>query len=355
MQKIWLKIIGHKGNLLFWPILALLWIASVFYRLGANLKRHFSKAEIKTRARVFSIGNLTVGGTGKTPMVITLGKYFISTGKKVGIVSSGYGRKHALDIIGSGQELATKSADDLGDEAMVMIHALPQAYFSISKSKSNAAHMLDMRYDLDIILVDDGYQHRRLHRDFDILLLDAGHDLRKDSLFPFGTLREPAAGIGRADAVIFTKTNFHAVQPDYREWIRQIYHGEIIAEVNYCNDHVKMNDEKIPMENLADKKIYFFAGIGGFGPLLEHLKKRFNNISGYRQFPDHCSYLPSDTARIKKDLDKLIPEIVITTNKDFVKLSGFDFGLPIYYLDLKLKFAQGEQELRIALEDVVKE
>lgn len=355
MQKMWLKIIGHKDNPLYWPILAVLWLVSVFYRLGVTFKMRFAKAEIKTKTRVFSIGNLTVGGTGKTPMVITLGKYFISTGIKVGIISSGYGRKKTMNIIGTGEELKTKGVDDLGDEAMVMVHALPQAYFGISKSKSNAARMLDSQYAIDVILVDDGYQHRRLRRDLDILLLDAGHDLRHDALFPFGTLREPVEGVTRADAVIFTKTNFHPVRSDYREWVCNMYHGGIIAEVNYCSDYLVLDDEKKSLEEFTDRKIYFFAGIGGFNPLLEHLRERFENMAGFRQFPDHCSYSPADTARIKNDVDKLNPEIVITTYKDYVKLSGFDFGPPIYYLDLKLKFAAGEEALRMAMEDLVKE
>ena len=355
MQKTWLKIIGHKDNPLYWPVLAILWLISVCYRIGVNFNMHFTKAEVKTRAIVFSIGNLTVGGTGKTPMVITLGKYFISTGKKVGIISSGYGRKKTMNIIGTGEELKTKGVDDLGDEAMVLLHALPQAYFGISKSKSNAARMLDSQYAIDVILVDDGYQHRRLRRDLDILLLDAGHDLRHDALFPYGTLREPVEGMKRAHAVVFTKTNFHPVQPDYRDWVRSIYQGMIVAEVDYCSDYLVLDGEKHSLEDLADKTIYFFAGIGGFNPLLEHLKGRFENLIGYRQFPDHCPYSSSDAARIKNDVDKLNPEIVITTYKDYVKLSGFDFGPPIYYLDLKLKFAAGEEELRMALEELVKE
>lgn len=353
MQKIWFKITSNKSNPLYWPILAFLWIISLFYRLGFSLKVRFTSATIRTKATVVSVGNLTVGGTGKTPMVIELARYFVLSGRKVGVVSSAYGRRHDKDIIGSGEELQSGSIFDLGDEVMVMVHALPEVSFGISKSKSNAARLLDNNYELDVIFIDDGFQHRRLHRDYDILLLEAGHDIRKDSLFPLGSLREPADSIGRADAVIFTKTNFSPIQMEYREWVGWIMRDKILAEVEYFNENAISPDERLTIESLTERKVYFFAGIGGFDRLLNYLRTRFNNLVGHRQFPDHCSYPPSDTALIKNDIDKLGPEIVITTYKDFVKLRNFDFGRKIYYLDLKLGFTNGEKELLKALESVV--
>jgi len=353
MQKFWLKITNNKGNPIFWPILAVLWIASLFYRFGWFVKYHMTSPTVKTAAPVVSVGNLTVGGTGKTPMVLELARHFLAKGKSVGIVSSGYGRKNNRNIIGSGGDLCSSSILDLGDEVMMMVNELPDVYFSIAESKSEAARILDESHALDVIIVDDGYQHRRLYRDYDILLMEAGADLREKSLFPLGPLREPLECIDRADAVIITKTNFGSSADKLHKWLLEKYPRKIKARTDYINENAISADEKVSVDEFADKKVYFFAGIGGFEPLLNHLKSCFGNIVGYRQFSDHCCYRPSDAAGIKADLDRLNPEYAVTTYKDYVKLRSFDFGQLLYYLDLRLVFVSGEDALRKALDKVV--
>jgi len=355
MQKIWHKIINTRSNPLYWPVLFVLWIISVAYRLGRSVVLMLNNPTVRTRAAVISVGNLTVGGTGKTPMVIALGKHLIESGKRVGVVSSGYGRRFEKDIMGAGSELVSGSVLDLGDEVLVLAFELPEAYFSVSKSKSEAARMLDEKHDLDVILVDDGYQHIRLHRDFNILLMEAGLDLRKESVFPLGTLREGLDAADRADAIIFTKSNFGSVADGFSRRVEEQYGDKVIAGVEYYNENAVSKAEKMAVDDLADNKIYFFAGIGGYASLLDHLQGRFSNIVGHRQFSDHCSYRPADAAAIMSDIGRFEPEYVVTTYKDYVKLRSFDFGQPLYYLDLKLNFTSGYDRLCHAIEKMVEE
>jgi len=346
MRKIWLEIITNKTNPLYWPGLFFLLLISIIYRIALWSNDLFSKDKIIIKAPVISVGNLTVGGSGKTPVTIELARYFISKNRKVGIVASGYGRKNNnADIFAVGREIVNNTIDDVGDEVMIMAEKLPEAYFAIGRSKSDAALAMDKKQNFDVIIIDDGYQHRRLHRNINLLIIDAGIDLRREALFPLGRRREPLRAMKRADGIILTKTNMLAENQNFRDWIHVKFKSKFIAEVEFINKYVLFKDTYISIDDIADKKVYFFAGVGSFNMLLNHLKKQFADLSGFRQFPDHCRYDHTEIIKIKKDIDRFQPDCIITTQKDFVKIENVDFGRKIYSLDLKLRFKLGEKFL----------
>jgi tetraacyldisaccharide 4'-kinase len=345
MRKIWLKIITNKVNPLYWPGLLFLWLLSLFYRIALWFNNLFLKNEIKVESPVISVGNLTVGGSGKTPVTIELARYFISKNKKVGVVASGYGRKNKINVIAVGQDIIDSNVDNTGDEVMMMAEKLPEVYFAIGRSKSDAALVLDKKQNPDVIIIDDGYQHRRLHRNINLLIIDAGIDLRKEALFPLGRRREPLRAMKRAEGIILTKTNMLSGNQNFRDWINDKFKSKFIAEVEFINDYVVFKDTHISIEDIADRKVYFFAGVGSFDALLNHLKKQFVYVTGFRQFPDHCRYDRAEIIKIKKDIDRLQPDCIITTQKDFVKIKNIDFGRKVYFLNLKLYFKSGEKLL----------
>lgn len=353
MQKLWLRIVTDKVNPIWWPVLVLLWIASLIYRTGLVVPNLVVRERVRVETPVISVGNLTTGGTGKTPVVIELARYFLSRKLKIGIVSSGYGRKSKTDVIGSGSDMLDMSPDDAGDEVLMMAQLLPNAHFSVSGSKSEAARLLNEKIRPDVIIVDDGFQHRKLYRDCDILLVEAGIDLKKEGILPFGRRREPLASMDRADVLILTKTNFAESGSGFRNWIRDQFRDRIVAELEFRNDVIVSEDERVVLEKAADEPVYFFAGIGSFTSLLNHLQGRLTKFVGFRQFPDHCRYRPSETARIKGDIEKFKPRYVITTFKDFIKIRSFDFGQPIYYLNLELRFESGAKALYEKLDSVI--
>ena len=352
MQKLWLKIVADKSNPLHWPMLFLLWIFSLVYRIGLVVTSFFAHASVKTSAPVISVGNLTVGGSGKTPMTIEMAKHFLQKHFRICIVSSGYGRKNKTALAGKGCDLMKASINDTGDEVMMMAEILPDAFFSVAGRKSEAAHSGEIGYNPDLIIVDDGFQHRRLHRSLDILLLDASIDIRKESLFPLGRRREPVGAIDRADAIILSKVNAASSSNDFRRWINEKYPGKVIAEAEYINENVVSSEGRLSIGEIAARKIYFFAGIGSFESLILQLRSRFPNMTGFRQFPDHCRYSVSELSLIRRDIERLAPEYVITTYKDFVKVRSFDFGRTLYYLDLQIKFVSGENALLMMLDRV---
>ncbi len=354
MEKIWLSIINHKGNPLSWPFLPLLWLVSVFYRLGLHWHEATMAAAIKTRAPLISVGNLTVGGSGKTPLVIELARYFLGRSYRTGIVSSGYGRESREDIIGSGVDIRNMKFEAIGDEVLMMAECLPEAYFAVSVSKSHAAKLLDDKFEPQIIIVDDGFQHRKLHRDGNLLLLDASRDLRREYLFPLGRLREPLKAMNRADWIILTRANAEVKDEDFCRWAGVVLPEKRTVQVKYLNDNIISESEKIGLREVCDRKIYFFAGVGAFDVLEKYLGGCFNNILKIRQFPDHCRYVASDRNRIKKDIALYCPDYVVTTCKDYVKVRGFDFGRRIYYLDLRLRFDTAGMDFLGQLENRVK-
>jgi tetraacyldisaccharide 4'-kinase len=341
IEKTWLTIIGNKTNPLFWLPLAVFWILSLFYRLGLFFKFAFISLR-KLSVPVISVGNITVGGSGKTPVVDEITRHFQEKNKKIGIVSSGYGRKNKQLLSGLGADIARMNIDDIGDEILMLSQSLPDAYFAVGPSKSEAAVFLERTHRPDVIIIDDGFQHRQLHRDFDILLLDAGIDLRSESLLPMGRLREPLSAIKRSNQILITKVNLGAENNPFPEWINGQFADKNPISVSFENNFLVSKTEKISIDDASASRPYFFAGIGQFAPLLEHIRRLFPGLAGYRFFPDHCPYNKTHLEQIRQDIKKFTPDRIITTRKDYVKLEAFDFGPPIYYLDLLLEFEKAE-------------
>lgn len=360
MQKLWLNIVTHKNYPLFWPLLLLLWFASLVYRVGLSIRSRLAGRKIKLDVPVISVGNLTLGGSGKTPMVVEIARHFQEKGKKVGIASSGYGRSVRVDYFAPGEEIADSKTDattidNVGDEVMMMAKILPEARFAVYESKSMAAERLARSGAVDLIIVDDGYQHIKLDRDYNLLLVDASIDLRHESLFPLGRKREPRHGINRADGAILTRVNLAEKPSDYKNWLGISLGSKILAEVEFVNDAIISNTERKCLKDIADNKIYVFAGIASFETFASHLKKQLPGVVGFRRFNDHCRYAGTEASLIRRDIAKLNPEYIITTHKDYVKIHTLDFGRPIYYLDLRLNFNYGRDLLFDQLEQIVEQ
>jgi tetraacyldisaccharide 4'-kinase len=342
MEKIWQTIISNRKNPIYWPILLCLAGLSLCYRLGLSLRGYFTGSVVRVSPPVISVGNITVGGTGKTPFVIMLAQYLLSSGKKVGIVVSGYKRKSSADIIGPGKELAGMPTEEIGDELLLMAESLPEAIFTVTDKKNRAAINLEQKYSPEIILIDDGFQHQKLHRDLDIVLIEAGFDPAGEHLFPFGRLREPAKSLNRADIVILTKCNY--ISPQEASNRLTNITDKNIFETNFINKNIISKTETIPVSEIKAKSVYFFAGVGRFDSLLKHSAGQISNLVASREFPDHCAYGKYSILKIRNDIGRYNPDFIITTYKDYVKLRAFDFGRPIYYLDLSIEFKNGQRE-----------
>ena len=323
-----------------------LWIVSLFYRIGLALTKATRGKVVKVNIPVISIGNLSVGGTGKTPIIATLAEFLLEEGLKVGIVSSAYGRKNQISFVKEARRVAEMSVDDTGDEVKMLAELLPQTIISVDKSKSEAAlNAQNSDYKLDLLLVDDGFQHFRLDREVDIVTYDGATSARDLKLFPYGVLREPLSSLKRADVIIITRANFARDIGTLRKRLNKIAPEAKIYTANFKPKEIIGLKRKLPVKYLEDKAVFAFAGIGNFRAFERQLRTLTSNLDLALEFSDHQRYTDREIDRIKESADRCGSDLLLTTAKDWVKIRDFDFGREIYYLAQEIDLDPGEEKL----------
>ncbi len=290
-------------------------------------------------APVLSVGNLTAGGVGKTPFVEWLARRLLRAGRRPAIVSRGY------------------RAGDAGenDEFRVLAQNLPDAAHVAAPRRARGARAAIDKYGADCIILDDGFQHLALRRELDIVLVDATRPLGNGALLPCGILREPPRQLRRAGAVVLTRSDLvDAVERDrlaerLADWAPQ-------AAFAYS---AHRPEELTPLpggpaqepEWLAGKRVFWFCGIGNPPAFVRTLERLGAELVGGEAFPDHYAYRPSDAARLARQARDCRAELMVTTQKDQVKLAAFrEPDPPAYALRVALQVVQGEAELWDAVE-----
>jgi len=223
---------------------------------------------------VVSVGNLTLGGTGKTPLVEWIARWFRKRNVRVSIVSRGYG------------------AEDGGrnDEARELEQKLPDVPHVQNADRVAAAKIAIEELETQLILLDDGFQHRRIGRDLDIVLLDALEPFGFEHVFPRGTLREPLRGLRRAGAVILSRADM--LEPAEREKIRrrveQLAPKAAWAEIRHAPlELLSVGGQVKPIDELCKVKIAAFCGVGNPAGFRHTLESCGFDMAGFREFPDH--------------------------------------------------------------------
>ncbi len=334
-------------------ILSLLSVPMNLYRFVTFLRnlfydRHYF-AIFRSECPVISVGNITIGGTGKTPFVAYLCRHFLEEGSTIAIASRGYGgKKSSSDVLvvsnGKGQILC--SAEECGDEPFLLAHTLQDVPVLISKKRSKAIEKAVQRFDPDIIVLDDGYQHRAVHRDIDILLIDATNPFGNYRLLPSGILREPIRNLSRAHIIVITR----AEKEEEFITLKRIIKTHNMNALVFQSSHslLKFVDEDsgttMHPEELSGKKVFAFCAIGNPAIFIMDLEKLGAEIVGRSFFRDHYRYSPADMKKIEKDALNAGAEIIVTTHKDIVNLgkSGSS-ALPLYYAELQTVIHSSEQ------------
>ena len=306
-----------------------------------NARYDSGKAEVhRVGVPVVSVGNLSMGGTGKTPLVEWIARYLVrQRNLKVALVSRGYGA----------------AADGVNDEAMELELALPEVPHEQNRDRVAAALTVIDEHGSQVIVLDDGFQHRRLGRDLDIVLLDATEPFGFRHVFPRGTLREPLAGLQRADVVMLSRADM--IDEIAREEVRQ--HVELVApEALWCEvvhgpaGLINSEGGMLSLDVLKRKRVAVFCGIGnpkGFRHTLDGLGC---DIARWREFPDHYRYTEEDIASIAdwaSDAD-----LVLCTRKDLVKVREVCLGeVPLWAVGIELRFLVGEESLKKKLKSTL--
>ncbi|MEW5795260.1 MAG: tetraacyldisaccharide 4'-kinase [Candidatus Zixiibacteriota bacterium] len=323
----------------------LLWLASFVYRLGFAIHKAWSGEPVKVSVPVLSVGNITVGGSGKTPMVARLAKDLLADGLRVGVVSSGYGRPDRTPFVAPGYKVQEMEVARTGDEIMLLAQQLPHAWFSVDPLKPNAARRLADSGEVDLIILDDGFQHFKLARDLDLVTYDAGLRRRLLKPFPYGMLREPKTALERADIIVITRAKLAKDINAIKRELKALAPKASLYHAGFQAANVAGRDQRLSVKYLSDKSVFLFAGVGNFRALERQVSALSSDLDYALELSDHQRYDPPLLQRIKALADKHNPDLILTTLKDWVKIGDFDFGREFYYLDLSIDLDPGEEKL----------
>jgi tetraacyldisaccharide 4'-kinase len=316
--------------------------AALAYGLGVRFRNAAFDRGWKTIHRVpvpvIGVGNLTLGGTGKTPAVEYIAGMYHARGLRVAVLSRGYGGRTGPN-----------------DEAMVLAANIPNVPHLQGKNRVELARRAVAELRSEVLVLDDGFQHRRLHRDLDVLLVDTTRPPMADRLFPGGTLREPATGLRRAGAILLTRCDQAEPRPTV-EWLSRRFPGRPVAtSVHEPRDLVRTDGEPEAVASLRGKPVAAVSGIGNPAAFRKTLATLGAEVVAERVFPDHHAYSPADEAGLRVWAASLpAGATVVTTQKDLVKLRLSELAdRPVRAVRIGLAFLTGEAEFRAAVNGVV--
>jgi len=282
---------------------------------------------------VVSVGNLTVGGTGKTPMVEFLAHRFGQAGHKVALLSRGY----------------RAEAGRPNDEACVLEWNLPEVPHLQGADRSALARRAVDEMGCRVLILDDGFQHRRLGRDLDIVLVDSLQPLGYGRLLPRGFLREPVGSLRRADLLVATRVDLappEQVRKTRQRIERRVGPKPWVQCAHTPRDLVSADRETLPLEWLADRPVAAFAGIGNPPAFWRTLEQMGCRAVATREFADHHAYGPEDMTSLADWARHEGAEILVTTQKDLVKIQVGELeGLPVVALRIAVSIRAGAEVL----------
>lgn len=319
-----------------------LWAASVPYGIGVRIRNRLFdlglKKSIKLPVPVVCVGNLTLGGTGKTPMVEWVARQLVEMGRRPAVVSRGYGA---------------------GDEARVLEENLPDVPHLCGPDRVAVALTAVEELEADCIVLDDGFQHRRLHRDLDIVLVDATRPPSEDWLFPRGTLREPTRGLKRAGVVVFTRFDQHPASTNLPGWLQTRLPDLPSATATHTPvDLVAADGATTALVAIRDMPVALVSGIGNPRAFFNTVSNLTSRIGPERVFADHHAYTRADVESLRHwaDQSTSADATILTTQKDMVKLRLTELaGRPVYALRIGIQFLSGEDVIRRRLSEAVAE
>lgn len=301
---------------------------------------------------VISVGNITVGGTGKTPLVALIAERLFEKGEKVAVLTRGYGRENPKKrVLVSDGERILASAKQAGDEPFELARKLlGKASVIADADRAAAGVWAKEKFGITAFVLDDAFQHRRVRRDADIVLIDATNPFGSGATLPFGILREPLKNLNRADAIIITRANLAGDTSNLKSDIRRhnahcpIYVSENrISKLTELKDFQAgraTDDRRQPSKN----KAFAFCALGNPSNFYEQLRQEKFDLTATRDYPDHHFYTARDAAQLNEQARRAGAVSLLTTAKDAVKLADFDFEVPCFVVETEMIF---DEELRI--------
>lgn len=347
---------GEPGDRLFSCLLSAasrLYAAAVKLR-GASYDQGIIQAR-KLPCRVISVGNITAGGTGKTPMTLYMAGLIRQMGYRTAVLSRGYkGEAEKKGVVVSDGRSIFADSRTAGDEPLLMACRLEGVPVLVGGNRYKSGMLAVTEFYPEVVILDDGFQHRRLHRDLDLLLIDAKHGMGSGYLIPRGKLREPASGLSRADAVVLTRSAKITKEPQILSYqpdipVFRADHVPYVAGVFSGREHtalgVSLLGESLDFAFLKEHRVFAFSGIAQNTEFRDMLEDRIGGLAGFSSFGDHYFYSDSDLESIVSNAQKCSADLLATTEKDFVRIAGRLPGpLPMAVIGVRIAFIEKKEE-----------
>ncbi len=323
-------------TLLSWPYSGIVRVRNHLYASG---RLHCESVS----ARVISVGNLTTGGTGKTPLVIWLCRLLRARQLRCAILTRGY----------------KMYKGELSDEPAVLTAQCPDVPLVINPDRVTGAGEAICNHNAQVLVLDDGFQHRRLARDLDIVAIDATLPFGYGRVLPAGLLREPVAGLRRADAVVLTRCDQVSDEALQRieQAVRRVNHNLTIVRSIHAPAGIETAEgRKIATHALAGKRVFAFCGLGNPQSFFRTIERLGGKLVATKTFDDHYRYTAQDLSRLHKQAARQKAELILTTQKDWTKTTRLRTPPgppPLAYLAVELQIIAGEPELTALIESAV--
>lgn len=322
-----------------------LWLGSVPYAGVVQLRNRFYDRQLlavhDSPLPVISIGNLSVGGTGKSPMVAWVAKWLRNQELRVAVLSRGYGQ---LD-------------DGRNDEALELELKLPDVPHLQHWDRIASARLAHDELDMQVLILDDGFQHRRISRDLDIVLIDATDSRAAQRLLPVGLRREPLSSLSRADIVVLTRADqaSQSVLSRLEDQVKRYQPQAVLAHASHRASHLIAGyGQEIPLEQLRGAQVLAFCGIGNPAAFFEGLSRLGSRVLATRAWPDHHAYTAADIEWLRGWEQQNPDAKLVCTLKDWVKIQEARIGhRDLWALAIEIDFLTGQKAIEAQLGTII--
>jgi len=331
------------------------------YRFAVSARLWLYKQEWMKSKRlpcpVVSVGNLSVGGTGKTPMTMWVAQYVAARGKKVAILSRGY-RRHSREtflLVSNGKEILV-SQNEAGDEPFLMATCCPGVIVAVGANRYELGRWVLDRLAIDCFVLDDGFQHVGLARDLNLLLIDISDSVGMQSLLPVGRLREPLSEAQRATSIIFTRVeDLEEMEPMRQRLERAV--GKAVSPIA-----TRFEAERLTSRNgdvvhdpslLKGKRVLIFSGVANASSFRRLVEGLAAQVVADLRYSDHMTYTEETLRQIHEQADKVQAQVLLTTEKDLVKVQPlWPYSDPVWALSVGIKFLEVQDRLEAQLQTI---
>jgi tetraacyldisaccharide 4'-kinase len=344
MRRYYLSIIlGRRRGPLAALLRGVLWAGTVVYAALHGGRRLLYRTGLLRSVRfpcpVVSVGNITAGGTGKTPFVEFLARWFARKNYRIAVLARGYGR---VDERGADDE------DLISEMELENVVRLP------GRDRVAQGRRALADYRADLLILDDGFQHYRLQRTLDIVTVDATCPFAQGHLLPRGLLRESPSALRRAGLIVLTRTD--QIPPAELDLLRRQLGSEVVETVHKpVSVRSLWNRKRHGIDWLRGRAVYAFCGVGNPDAFRRTLESVGAQVVKFRPFEDHHRYSAADVRRINAEAQEFMAEVILTTEKDATKVNPEAFDLPLAALRVEIEVVRNEELLEGRLLEVVRD